>query len=308
MRICFSKAKLFVHLVPLLLVAVSSGETLSFEYDRTQPLALREEGISERDGIQFREITYANTDGTRNAATIVSPTAVTEPRPGILFVHWYGPPAPTSNRTEFSPDAVELAKGGALSLLIDTQWSRPEYFDERTRAGDYDRSVRQVKDLRRALDVLVAQPKIDLKRVAYVGHDFGAMYGVLAAACDPRVRSIVFMAGTPSFSDWFLYGEPKLQGEARQKFVDELKPLDPIAYLPKLEIPILFQFATSDIHVPKTRADALVKAAAEPKEVRFYLAEHELNEQAAQERIAWLKRTLKLETPNGPTADSRRSD
>ena len=92
-----------------------------------------------------------------------------------------------------------------------------------------------MKDLRRALDVLLAQPGIDRGRVAFVGHDFGAMYGVLAAAVDPRIKAFVFMAGTQSFSDWFLYGPPKLTGDARQKFIDELAPLDPIRYLPKGE-------------------------------------------------------------------------
>ena len=54
--------------------------------------------------------------------------------------------------------------------------------------------------------------------MAYVGHDFGAMYGTLAAAVDPRVTHFVFMAGTASFSDWFLYG-PKLEERARDRFV-----------------------------------------------------------------------------------------
>ncbi len=309
MAIYLSKSKILARLAPwFLLVAASPAAEISFDYDHTRPLKVRDAGTRDSDGILLREITYDSADGSRNAATIVSPKAVTGPRPGILFVHWYGPPAPTSNRTQFVPDAVALAKAGALSLLIDTQWSRPEYFDERTRAGDYDRSVRQVKDLRRAIDVLIAQPKIDPKRVAYVGHDFGAMYGVLAAARDARVRAFVFMAGAQSFSDWFLYGKPKLEGEARQKFVDELAPLDPIRYLPKLKMPILLQFADNDIHVSKARADALAAAAAEPKDVRFYSAEHELNEEATRERIGWLKETLKIKTTDGPTANSTPAD
>jgi dienelactone hydrolase len=286
----------------------SPGAEISFDYDKTQALEGQEKGTREQEGVLLREISYANVDGSRNGATIVAPKNSTAPRPGLLFVHWYGPPAPTSNRTEFVPDAIALAKTGALSLLIDTPWSRPEYFEKRTRDGDFARSVRQVKELRRALDLLLAQPKIDPSRVAFVGHDFGAMYGLLVAAVDTRVRAYVFMAGTQSFSDWFLYGQPKLEGEARQKFVDELAPLDPIRYLPKLEIPILLQFAENDVYVPKARADALATAAAGPKAVRFYPAEHELNEQATQERIAWLKKTLRIELADGPTSSSSTTD
>jgi dienelactone hydrolase len=264
----------------------------SFDYNRDGPVDVRETGIREQDGVTLRDITYAALDGTRNSATIIARKELTGPRPGILFVHWYGPPEPTSNRTQFIPDAIELAKQGAVSLLIDTPWSRPEYFKERTRETDYTRSVQQVKDLRRAMDVLMSLPDIDPKRVAYVGHDFGAMYGALAAASDNRMKAFVFMAGTSSFSDWFLYGRPKLEGEIRQKFVEELAPLDPIRYLPRIKMPILLQFANDDEHVSKERADALAQAANEPKTVRLYSAKHELNEEATRERVAWLKKQL----------------
>ena len=51
--------------------------------------------------VTVRQLTYAQLDGTRNAATIVEPgTPLTQPRPAILFLHWYGPPDPSSNRTQ----------------------------------------------------------------------------------------------------------------------------------------------------------------------------------------------------------------
>ena len=276
------------------MAALVTAADVSFDYDEAKPLELQETGTREQDGATLRDISYTLEDGSRNAATVISRGDGDAPRPAVLFVHWYGPPRPTSNRTQFIPDAVELAKDGAVSLLIDTPWSRPEYFRERTRDGDYARSVQQVKDLRRALDVLFALPNVDTARVAFVGHDFGAMYGVLAAAVDQRVRSFVFMAGTQSFSDWFLYGKPKLEGAERQKFVDELAPLDPVAWLPKLQVPILLQFADHDEHVSQERADALAAAAHDPKTVRTYHSDHELNEDATRERIAWLKQQLKI--------------
>ncbi|MEO5722108.1 MAG: dienelactone hydrolase family protein, partial [Chthoniobacterales bacterium] len=245
----------------------------------------------------LRDVNYVALDGKRNAATVVSGKASDATAPAILFVHWYEPSAPTSNRTQFVPDAIELAKAGVVSLLIDTPWSDPKYFDNRTRDGDYARSVQEVKELRRALDLLLAQPGIDPARVAYVGHDFGAMYGTLAAAHDSRVRAFVFMAGTSLFSDWFLYGKPKLAGEAKERFVAELAPLDPIRHLPKLKGPLLLQFGDHDFHVPNERAQALAAAAPPGTTVRTYAAEHGLNEKATRERIAWLREQLKLPSP-----------
>ncbi|MEP6821705.1 MAG: alpha/beta fold hydrolase [Chthoniobacterales bacterium] len=278
----------------LLLSALSAFAQVSFDYDQAKPLDLKDTGSREQDGVRLRDITYALPDGSRNAATVVAKDGRAAGRPGVLFVHWYGPPALTSNRTQFIPDAIELAKDGAVCLLIDTPWSKPEYFRERKRDGDYARSVQEVKDLRRALDVLVSFPGIDRERIALVGHDFGAMYGALAAN-DPRVKFFVFMAGTQSFSDWFLYG-PKPTEAEKQKFIAEMAPLDPVKYMPALKMPKLLQFADEDEHVSKERAEALAAAAPEPKTVRTYHAQHELNEAATKERIAWLKEQLKIDS------------
>src|SRR5450759_101172 len=85
---------------------------LSFDYDKAHPLDLRESGIRQEGVATLRDISYAALDGSRNKATIVSGTTSSVSRPAILFVHWYGPPAPSSNRTQFVPDAIELAKHG----------------------------------------------------------------------------------------------------------------------------------------------------------------------------------------------------
>jgi len=276
---------------------VAAAAQVSFDYNRALPIDVKETGRREPGGARLRDITYAQLDGGRNAATIVEPlTPAATRRPAVLFVHWYGPPRPTSNRTEFVPDAIELAKSGVVSLLIDTPWSVPEYFKLRTRDQDYSRSIQQVKDLRRALDVLLAQPNVDSARVAYVGHDFGAMYGALAAATDDRVHAFVFMAGAPSFTDWFLYGAP-MAPDAKQKFVDQMAPLDPARHLPTLHASILLQFANTDEHVARPRADLVIASAREPKTVRFYDAGHELNEAATKDRLAWLKEKLKVPLP-----------
>ena len=284
---------------PAVITDAQAGATQSlsqqFDYDRTRPLDVKETSRREQDGAVLRDISYATSTGGRNAATLIGPAkAAAAPAPAVLFVHWYGPPAPTSNRTQFIPDAIALAALGVTSLLIDTPWSVPEYFKTRTRATDYAQSVQQVRDLRRALDVLLAQPRLDRSRVAFVGHDFGAMYGTLAATHDSRITHFVFMAGTSSFSDWFLYGPPKLEGEARETFVRELAPLDPIAWLPKLRGPLLLQFADQDQHVPAVRRERLIAAAPKGSDSRVYQAGHELNQAATRDRLDWLRGVLKL--------------
>jgi cephalosporin-C deacetylase-like acetyl esterase len=242
-----------------------------------------------------QQLTYAQLDGTRNAATLVVPAGATGPRPAILFLHWYGPPHTTSNRTQYLPEAVDLAGSGAVSLLVDTPWSKERWFATRDSAKDYEFTVQMAKDVRRALDVLLAQPNLDKTRIAVVGHDFGAMWGALAVASDPRVTHFVYAAGTSSFTDWYLY-TPKREGAERDAFVAKLAPLDPIAHLPKIAPrPVLLQFGTRDEHVKNEAATAQADATKEPKTVKIYQnAGHELIYQARVDRLAWLREQFKL--------------
>jgi len=274
--------------------AAQEARTLSFDY-AARPATVQQVSSTDRDGVSIREITYEKAGTGRNAATLVLPAVASgQPRPAVLFVHWYEPPKPTSNRTEFVEDAVELAKLGTVSLLIDTPWSEPTWFPKRDSEKDYDMSVAQVKEIRRGLDVLLDQPGIDRTRVACVGHDFGAMYGALAVAVDPRPTHFVFMAGTRSFSDWFLFA-PKREGQARDRFIAELAPLDPIKFLPRIAPrPVLLQFATNDKFVSTDAARAMADAVGTAKTVKYYDAEHALNAEATHDRQAWLKRELRL--------------
>jgi predicted esterase len=190
--------------------------------------------------------------------------------------------------------AVELAKLGVVSLLPETMWSEPTWFRKRKRADDYDASVRSVKELRRALDLLLQQPNVDKKRVAFVGHDFGAMYGAILITADKRPTVYALQAFTNEMSHWYLYG-PKMPEPDRSQFMAKLKPLGAVEHLKQAAPhPVYLQFATKDEHVSKERAEASIDATSEPKTVAWYEAGHGLNEQAVKDRVQWLKQQLNL--------------
>jgi outer membrane protein assembly factor BamB/dienelactone hydrolase len=271
-----------------------SGAASLFEYERGRALDVQEAGVSVRDGVEVRDITYASLTGGRTAAYLVAPEGQGRSRPAVLFVHWYAPKEKDSNRTQFLEQASELARRGVVSLLVDTMWSDPAWFRSRDYAEDYDHSVEQVRALRRALDVLLARPDVDPGRVACVGHDFGAMFGAVLAGVDPRVNAgLALQAGATSFADWFLLSA-KLTGDARQQFIDKLKPLDPVHHVGRTKAPVYFQFAKEDVYVPQADAEAFFAAAAEPKEIHWYEAGHGLSEQAVRDRQDWLAARLGL--------------
>src|SRR5262249_19790716 len=123
------------------------------------------------------------------------------PHPGVLFVHWLG--EHNCDHTEFEPDAYALAKIGVTSVLVDTMWAKHGWFNTvgKSAADDIRVTANQVIDLRRSLDLLLAQTGVDAGRIAYVGHDFGGMVGALLSAVDTRPQYYVLLAVTPKFSD-----------------------------------------------------------------------------------------------------------
>jgi len=208
--------------------------------------------------------------------------------PGVLFVHWLGD-APTTNHTEFEADAIALAKRGVTSVLIDAMWSKSDWFDKVGVSADADvaQAKAQLGDLSAALDLLERQKGVDPRRIAYVGHDFGAMFGALLAGDDPRPSYVVLMAGVPTLSEWYLLGKTHPQKDA---YVRALDALDITASLGRSKAKaFLFQFAAHDHYIAADRAAAFAAASPLPRAVMSYDADHSLAApQAAADRRAWL--------------------
>ena len=263
------------------------------EYQRFESKDLRVLAKRVENGLEGQLLILQTPFGYRRVAELFRPEGEGS-FAGILYSHWYEPESDDSNRSQFVEEAKEMARGGAVCLLIETLWSDRDFFLKRTQEDDLQNSIEEVVNTRRAMDLLSSQPNVDSKRFAYVGHDFGGMYGVLAGSLDQRQTHYVIMAATPRFPDWYLY-LPKLEGEAREAFVRQMSALDPIAHVPNLSpAKAFFQFATDDPHVPKERAQEFFAAGKEPKEMKWYEAGHGLNQNATVDRKAWLKEKLGL--------------
>jgi len=268
-----------------------AGRAALFRYDNTSPVVFKEVSSEKRGDVVVRDITFSV--GRRAPdikAYLVSPRGDGQ-FAAILWVHWLG--AEKSNRTQFLDEAVGLAQKGVVSLLVDAMWAKARWFGDRTLEMDYENSIRQVIELRRALDLLLSQSQVDRTRIGYVGHDYGAMYGMLMAGVDNRVKTYVFIAATQSLNDWaFLGPQPK----SKAAYLKQNANLELTDYLRQSKnASTFFQFGKADFYVSQADAAILFAAANEPKQRRLYEAPHEMGlKEIASDRDEWLVKELKL--------------
>lgn len=284
-------------LLPALVSAAPTLEEL-LAYERASVAEVKVIGTEKvADGnLEVQDIEFDGAKGDeRVQAYLVRPAKVSDSHPAILYVHWFGPPEPDSNRTQFLEEAKAGARKGVVSLLVSTYWSDPARYERRTWQTDFENSLRAARSLRRGLDILAAQPGVDPRRIALVGHDYGAMYGSLVAAVDPRVSTLVFIAGTGRFAEWFTFGSatgvPK--GEERANFYRQFVPIDPVNVIGLSHAKVFLQFGEKDFYTPRRAIIALYEAAPEPKRIATYPSEHEMRAPIIRtDREQWLHEQL----------------
>ncbi len=241
--------------------------------------------------VTSRDVWFQSIPGDRVTGEVIA-SQTPGPHPAVLFVHWLGDPG-TTNHTEFEADAVALAKRGITSLLVDAMWAKPDWFDKVgvSAEADVKQAKNQLDDLRNALAVLGEEKGVDRTRIAYVGHDFGAMFGALLAGEDAGPKVYVLMAGVPTLSEWYLLGK---KHPDRDAYVAALDKLDITGSLARSKArAILFQFAAHDHYITAERAAEFAAAAPLPRGVFTYDADHSLAvSQAAADRRAWLIENL----------------
>lgn len=267
-----------------------------FADDRSAPLDVQDVGTRTAGAVTVRDLTYRSVDGRhgRIPAFVVRP-AGRGPFAGVLYFHWLG--KPRGDRTEFLDEAIDLAHEGVVSLLIQGYfpWKEPPTAG----ADDRRQIIDQVIDTRRAMDLLVSQPGVDPARLAYVGHDYGAMYGAIVAGLERRAKAYVLIAGMGTFADWSLKYWPGTAAGGEAAYRKAVADVDPIHFVGVASpASLLFQFAKRDIYIPESAAAELYDQASSPKDVRWYDAAHDLHvEAAARDRRTWLRRQLSLPDP-----------
>jgi len=274
-----------------------------FDYDTKQPLDIHDKVIAEFDGGTLHDITYTSPKGGPVGAYVIVPNGK-GPFAAILFGHWGN-----GTRAEFIPEAKIYARAGAISLIPDYPWDRPQpwhkspdHFDHPE--TDRDIEIQAVVDLRRGIDLLLARPDVDAKRLAYVGHSYGAQWGSILSAVDKRMKTSILMAGVAETADIMLYSDDPGMVDFRktqpagqlEKYSEVTGDIDAIHFVGHAApVPLLLQFANYEQYFDKTSMQNYVAAASDPKKVLYYDTGHDLNDpQALEDRYDWLAKYISL--------------
>jgi len=198
---------------------------------------------------------------------------------GILFLHWLG--EHRSDRTQFLAEASEYAARGVRCVLPAGRlpWG-PNPVDAATDAANIE--LEQGR-LRAALEALQDGLPPGAP-IALVGHDFGAMHGLVLAARRPVFTAAVLIAATPRWGDWFLRFW-KIEGD-RFDYLRALSPLDPIEAARSLAATALWQFSSRDFYIAQMSALELARAAPLPEgsqpRIEWYEADHAMRSAKAR--------------------------
>ncbi|HJT81064.1 MAG TPA: acyl-CoA thioester hydrolase/BAAT C-terminal domain-containing protein [Chthoniobacterales bacterium] len=276
-----------------LATAAETGiDTKLFEYDSTKPLEVDEKIVKESPDFTITNVSFDGGRGDRASGHFVAPRNK-QKHPVIIFSHELG-----ASRTEFLNEAIQLARTGkgAASLLIDAPWAKQKPWQLRLDPAlpNNDRELQfvAIANLRRAVDFLTSQPGVDKHSIAFVGHSFGANWGSILTAVEPRIGTFVLMAGVPSATASLLK-----EGGFSRDYVDSIRPFDPDVYLPHLKNKKMFlQFARYDLSVPASEGERFINLIPGSKKSAWYDCGHEMLDPAAiKERVAFLIDVLSLQ-------------
>ncbi|HUQ44961.1 MAG TPA: alpha/beta fold hydrolase [Candidatus Limnocylindria bacterium] len=244
-----------------------------------------------RTRVLDERLTIGNGDADVDAF-VVEP-ADGENRGGILFLHWLGDHR--SDRSQFLSEAREYARIGIRSVLPagNLPWV-PDPADAETDLASIELEQRR---LGAALERL-RQGLPQRTPLALVGHDFGAMHGLVLAARRPVFKAAVLIAATPRWGDWFLrFWKVDVD---QFDYLRALSPVDPVTVARDLTASTLWQFSDRDFFIAPMSAVELARAQplaqGEQPVIEWYAADHAMRSAKARAaRRAFLARELRIE-------------
>jgi dipeptidyl aminopeptidase/acylaminoacyl peptidase len=216
-----------------------------------QPLPLMQPAMA----LEEQSVTYMS-DGLKVKAKLFWPEGK-GPFPGVIYNHDGVKGLSTSTMAR----CQELAQRGYAVIA-------PTYRGEDGSEGKVEVAQGEVNDVLNALNLFGKLPRVDAKRIAFVGTSHGALVSLLAATKTDKVKALVFGYGVVDIYRWFDYlkeskqlGEDALTqqvyGKGPEDKPENFRIRHALPVLPNLRIPVLILQGDKDKIVPLEQGQIL---------------------------------------------------
>jgi dipeptidyl aminopeptidase/acylaminoacyl peptidase len=216
-----------------------------------QPLPLMQPAMA----LEEQSVTYMS-DGLKVKAKLFWPEGK-GPFPGVIYNHDGVKGLSTSTLAR----CQELAQKGYAVIA-------PTYRGEDGSEGKVEVAQGEVNDVLNALNLFGKLPRVDPKRIAFVGTSHGALVSLLAATKTDKVKALVFGYGVVDIYRWFDYlkeskqlGEDALTqqvyGKGPEDKPENFRIRHALTVLPNLRIPVLILQGDKDKIVPLEQGQIL---------------------------------------------------
>jgi len=206
---------------------------------------------------------------------VMKPTGVEKP-PVILCLYSYPSDTNRFKVNEFARIATKngFAAVGFVSALTGQRFhDRPmkEWF-----VSELQESLgSSVHDVQLLLNYLAKRGDLDMTRVGMFADGSGASIAIMAAAVDPRIKTLDLVDAWGDWPDW-LAESTIVPGDERAnylkpEFLKKVENLDPVKWLPQLKTQqVRLQYLQSDTVTPKAARERMEAAASPNAKIVHY--------------------------------------
>ncbi len=230
---------------------------------------------------------------------IIKPKVVEKP-PVILYLYSYPFETDGYLKNDFAAFLAQngFAAVGFASALTSGRYHAPRPLKEWFVSELQESLATTAHDVQMILNYLGTRHDMDMDRVGMFGDGSGATIAILAAAVDPRIKTLDLLNPWGDWPDWLakspLVPEKERPDYVKPEFLGKVAPLDPAKWLPELKTQkIRLQLVNGVGVTPNVVREKIEAAAPASAEIVHFESVEEFSRAAASgTRFNWIKEKL----------------
>jgi len=242
---------------------------------------------------------------------IIKPAGVAKP-PVVLYLYSYPFDNDRYRKSDFCKLLVKngFAAVGFVSALTGQRFHEPRPLTQWFVSELRESLSTSAHDVQMILNYLATRGDFDMNRVGMFGEGSGASIAILAAAVDPRIKTLDLLNPWGDWPDWLakstLVPENERPGFLKPEFLAGVAPLDPVKWLPELKTQKIRLQEVKSVTVTPDQARQKIETAlpANVSVVRFDDTKAFLSAISGGTAFDWIKQQM----PPGKTGEYHAAD